>query len=221
MDETLLDEHAEKASGDTFALQNERMLKVALNGEVLARQGAMVAYQGHMDFDYQGGGLGRLLKKAVTGEGLPLIRVSGQGDLFLADQAAEVHLIRLENDSITVNGENVLAFEKSLEWDINRVRGVGLAAGGLFNVVISGTGWLAITAFGTPVTLRVDGPTYADVASAIAWSTSLRTSIHSSFKAGAFIGRASGELFQLAFEGQGQVIVQASEGRPLPVATQK
>lgn len=221
MNDDLLRTHGEKPADERFVLQNERMLKVALDGEVLARQGSMVAYQGRMEFDYQGAGLGRLIKRAVTGEGLPLMRVSGRGDLFLADSAAEVHLMYLDNDSVTVNGENVLAFDKSLEWDIRRVKGVGLVAGGLFNVVISGTGWLAVTAFGTPVTLEVDQPTYVDVASAIAWNTSLTTSIASSLKAGSIIGRGSGESFQLAFEGKGRVIVQASEGRPVPTSTEK
>ncbi len=62
-----------------FALQNSKMLRVHLNGDVLARQGSMVAFQGQMDFDYEGsGGIGRFMKKALTGEGVPLMRVHGQ-----------------------------------------------------------------------------------------------------------------------------------------------
>ncbi len=221
MDDPLFQTHGEKPSKERLSLQNERMLKIALDGEVLARQGSMVAYQGEMDFEYKGGGIGRLLKSALTGEGVPLMRVSGRGDLFLADEAAEVHLIHLDNEGLTVQGENLLAFEPSLTWDINRVKGVGIGAGGLFNVGLNGTGWVAITAFGTPVTLRTaDAPTYADFKSAVAWSSNLQTGIKSSFKAGAIIGRSSGELFQLSFAGDGYVIVQASEGRPLPAGTQ-
>ena len=55
-------------------LQNSKMLKVKLNGSVSARQGSMVAYQGEMGFAYQGsGGMAKFLKKAFTGEGVPLI----------------------------------------------------------------------------------------------------------------------------------------------------
>jgi uncharacterized protein (AIM24 family) len=209
--------YLESASTDVFTLQNAKLLKVGLTGPVMARQGSMVAYQGEMNFDFEGsGGLGKFLKKAVTGEGVPLMRVTGRGDLFLADSANEIHLVRLEGDSLTVNGRNILAFEPTLEWDIRRVEGASMLTGGLFNTTLSGTGWLAITAHGTPVVLQTDAPTFADVQSAIAWSTSLQTSVARSFKLSGLIGRGSGEAVQLAFHGQGFVIVQASEGPTVP-----
>ncbi len=204
----------ESATTDRFTLQNPRMLRVALNGEVMARQGAMIAYQGQIDFAYQGaGGMGKLLKKAFTSEGMSLMKVTGQGDVFFADDASEVHLVNLENDSLTVSGSNVLAFDSSLTWDIKRVEGASMLAGGVFNTTFTGTGTVAITAHGTPVVLNVDAPTYADVQAAVAWSTSLQTSMRRTAGAGALIGRGSGEAFQLVFNGQGFVIVQASEGR--------
>jgi uncharacterized protein (AIM24 family) len=210
----LFGEHLESTSEGRFTLQSSRMLRVALDGEVMARQGAMVAYQGQVDFAYQGsGGVGKFLKKTFTGEGLPLMRVSGRGDVFLADDAAEVHLVNLENDTLTVNGRNVLAFDSGLTWDIKRVEGASMLSGGVFNTTFTGTGTLAITSHGTPVVLNVDAPTYADIQSAIAWSTSLSTSVRRTAGAGALIGRGSGEAFQLGFSGQGFVIVQASEGR--------
>ena len=68
----------ESSGTDRFALQNPKMLRVALDGEVMGRQGAMVAYQGQVDFTYQGaGGMGKFLKKTFTGEGMPLMKVSG------------------------------------------------------------------------------------------------------------------------------------------------
>lgn len=204
----------ESATTDRFTLQNSRMLRVALDGEVMARQGAMVAYQGEVDFAYQGsGGVGKLLKKALTGEGMSLMKVTGKGDVFFADDAQEIHLINLENDTLTVNGRNVLAFDSGLTWDIKRVEGASMMAGGLFNTTFTGTGTLAITAHGTPVVLNVDAPTYADIQSAIAWSASLSTTVRRTAGAAALIGRGSGEAFQLVFNGQGFVVVQASEGR--------
>jgi uncharacterized protein (AIM24 family) len=90
-------EHRESSQQHRFALQNPRMLKVALDGEVMARQRSMVAYQGAVDFAYQGaGGVGRFLKKTFTGEGLPLMRVSGRGDVFFAKDADEIHLVHLD-----------------------------------------------------------------------------------------------------------------------------
>ncbi|MEV4107472.1 AIM24 family protein [Nonomuraea sp. NPDC049695] len=199
-----------------FALQNGKMLRVQLPHEVLAKQGSMVAFQGQMDFDYEGGGLGKLLKKAVTGEGTALMRVRGEGLLYLADNADDIHLFYLENEGITVNGRNLLAFQPQLTWDIQRVQGAGMAAGGLFNTTVTGTGWVAVTTHGTPVLLDAARmPTYADGQSAVCWSTGLRVGINRTMKMGALIGRGSGEAMQLSFSGQGFVLVQASEGAPV------
>ncbi|MFD1935622.1 MULTISPECIES: AIM24 family protein [Nonomuraea] len=200
-----------------FALQNAKMLRVQLPHDVLARQGSMVAFQGQMDFDYEGaGGVGKLFKKMVTGEGAPLMRVRGQGLLFLADNADDIHLFYLENDALTVNGRNLLAFDASLTWDIKRVQGAGVAAGGLFNMTVKGTGWVAVTAHGTPVLLdTAQMPTFADGQSAVCWSADLNVGVNRTMKAGALIGRGSGEAMQLAFHGQGFVLVQASEGPPV------
>lgn len=203
-----------------FALENAKMLRVQLPDDVLAKQGSMVAFQGEMDFDYEGGGLGKLLKKAVTGEGASLMRVRGQGLLYLADNADDIHLFYLENEGITVNGRNLLAFQPQLSWDIKRVQGAGVAAGGLFNTTVTGTGWVAVTTHGTPVLLDASRmPTYADGQSAVCWSTSLQVGINRTVKMGALIGRGSGEAMQLAFRGQGFVLVQASEGPPVVKAS--
>lgn len=205
-----------------FALQNKRMLKVHLastSGWFHALQGSMVAYQGAVDFAYEGSGsMGKFLKKAFTGEGMSLMKVSGSGDVFLARDADEIFLLELEGESVTVNGSNVLAFESSLAWDIKRVEGASVMSGGLFNTTFTGAGILAITVYGTPVVLNVDQPTFVDVQSAVCWSAGLQTGIRRTATASAMIGRGSGEAYQLALSGQGFVVVQASEGHPLPQA---
>jgi uncharacterized protein (AIM24 family) len=218
MRSNLFGQNLEADTTDTMSLQNPRLLKVRLDGELMARQGAMVAYQGQVAFAYQGaGGVGKLLKKALTGEGVPLMRCTGQGDLFLAQHAYELHIVDLDGDSITVNGANVLAFDPTLSWDIRRVEGASVLSGGVFNMVFTGTGRLVLSAFGTPVVLDASQvPTYADLQSAIAWSSSLRTQLVRTAGAAALIGRGSGEAFQLAFQGPGFVIVQASEGPFVP-----
>jgi uncharacterized protein (AIM24 family) len=213
----LFDRNLETQTTDAFALQNPKLLRVALDGDVMARQGSMVAYQGQVDFAYQGsGGLGRMLKKAVTGEGVPLMRCQGRGDVFFANNADEIHLVRLDGDALSVNGQNILAFESTLSWDIRRIEGASMFAGGLFNTILHGTGWAAITAHGTPVVLQTDAPTHADAQAAIAWSADLQTGIHRTMKMGALLGRGSGEAVQIAFSGQGFVVVQASEGPVVP-----
>ena len=195
--------------------QNDRLLRVRIEEPFLAKQGAMVAYQGAVDFAYQGGGVAKFIKKSLTGEGLSLMQVSGSGDVFLADEAKHVHILRLTNSGLSVSGKNVLAFSSSLDWNVERVRGGSMAAGGLFNTSLRGSGWVVITTDGLPVVLNAgEAPTFADANALVAWSIGLQTNIKSSVTAGALIGRGSGEAFQVAFTGQGFVIVQPSEGPP-------
>jgi uncharacterized protein (AIM24 family) len=212
-------QYAEVGSNQRVVLQNKKLLKVVLGQEILARQGSMVAFQGQMDFDYEGSGASKFLKKAFTGEGLPLMRVTGAGELFLADGAKNIHIIWLDNSGLSVNGRNVLAFEPSLSWDIERIHGAGMLAGGLFNTRLQGSGWVAITTKGEPVVLRTDAPTFVDTDAVVAWSAGLTASINKTFKAKALIGRGSGEAAQLALQGQGIVIVQPSEGEVAPPHT--
>jgi uncharacterized protein (AIM24 family) len=199
---------------ESFVLQNPHMLLVNLDGEVYAKQGAMAAYQGDVDFNFEGGGMGRFLKKMVSGEDLQLMKCTGKGDVFLADNGSEVHIVELQDEQLTVSSNNLLAFESSLKWDINRIKAgaMGFVAGGLFNATLTGTGKAAVTSWGQPVVLQVDQPTAVDVNCIIAWTSSLNVSIKSSFKAGALIGRGSGEALQMLFSGQGLVVVQPGEG---------
>ncbi len=222
MDDSL-EKFAEVETGEAFTLQNPRLLKVELSEtSVMARNGAMVAYQGDVQFAHKGGGLGRLLKKAATGESLRLMEARGSGELFLATQAMLVHVIRLQNDALTVNGANILAFEEGIDWDITRVKGgtAGMLAGGLFNVGLHGTGLVALISDGEPLRLDVaEAPTFADPSAAIAWSGGVTTNLKADVQAKSLIGLGSGESFQLGFSGQGWVLVQPSEGRFVPTSS--
>jgi uncharacterized protein (AIM24 family) len=143
------------------------------------------------------------------------MKVSGTGEVFLAELAQDVHVIRLENDEVTCNGANLLAFDAGIDWDIKRVEGAsGLLAGGMFNVALSGSGYVALLSDGPPVLLNTsEAPTYADPQAAITWSSGVRTSIKADVNLKTLIGRGSGETLQIAFEGDGWVLVQPSEGR--------
>ena len=214
-----LDRYQEIETGEAFTLQGPRLLKVELSEtSVMARNGSMVAYQGEVRFEHKGGGLGRLLKKAATGEQLRLMQASGSGEVFLANQAMLVHLLRLDDDSLTVNGANILAFQAGIDWDVTRVKGgtAGMLAGGLFNIHLRGTGLVALISDGEPVRLDVsDAPTFADPQAAMAWSGGVQTSLKTDVQAKSLIGLGSGESFQLGFSGKGWVLVQPSEGRPV------
>jgi uncharacterized protein (AIM24 family) len=215
-----LSQFNETTTTDAFSLQNHKLLKVRLDAvTVQARLGSMVAYQGDVTFEHAGtGGMGRLLKRAATGEGASFMKVTGTGEVFLAEDAQEVHLVYLEGDRLTVNGRNILAFDAGIDWDIERVQGAsGVMGAGLFNVALHGTGWVALLSDGPPVLLDVaSAPTFADAQAAIAWSGSVTTSMKTDFKMKSLIGRGSGETLQMAFGGTGWVLVQPSEGRVGP-----
>ncbi|MCP6756085.1 AIM24 family protein, partial [Klebsiella pneumoniae] len=87
-------------------------------------------------FEHAGsGGMSRFVKKAVTGEGQSLMKIEGSGEVFLADLAQDIQLLKLDNEAITANGANVLAFEDGIDWDIKRVEGAsGMLGGGLYNM---------------------------------------------------------------------------------------
>ena len=214
----LVDGRFSEKEAKAIANQNTKLLRVRLGEPFMARQGSMVAYQGNVDFAFEGGGASKFLKKALTGEGLPLMRCQGQGDVFLAERSYDVHLLNLNNSGLSISGKNVLAFSSGLDWNIERVKGGSMVAGGLFNTTLRGTGWVALTTDGPPVVLNAaEAPTFADTNAVVAWSANLQTQLKTSFKAGALIGRGSGEAVQVSFYGNGFVIVQPSEG--IQVAT--
>jgi uncharacterized protein (AIM24 family) len=211
-----LRERSEVEAGDAFALENPWLLKAALSGGALqARLGSMVAYQGELRFERARAGWRRIFKRTLTPEGGRLMKVSGTGEVFLGHLAQQVYRVRLDDEEVTCNSRNLLAFESGIEWDIRRVpRGLaGKVAGGLFNTHLSGSGWVALVSDGQPVLLRPsEAPTFADPQSAIAWSGSLETTFKSDFQARTFIGLGSGESVQMGFQGEGWVLVQPSEG---------
>jgi uncharacterized protein (AIM24 family) len=209
----LVDGRFSEKEAKAIANQNSKLLRVRLGEPFMARQGSMVAYQGNVDFAFEGGGASKFIKKALTGEGLPLMRCAGQGDVFLAERSYDVHLLNINNSGLSISGKNVLAFSSSLDWNIERVKGGSIATGGLFNTTLRGTGWVALTTDGPPVVLNAaEAPTFADTNAVVAWSANLQTQLKTSFKAGALIGRGSGEAVQVSFHGNGFVIVQPSEG---------
>lgn len=216
-----LDQFTENETGEQFTRQNSKLLKIELAaGGVHAKRGSMVAYQGQVAFENKGsGGLGKMLKKAATGEGASMMHASGSGELFVADDAKDVHILYLENDTISVNGENILAFNESIDWDIKRLSSgaAGVMAGGLYNMQLSGTGFVAVTTDGPPVMLDVaSAPTFGDAQAVVMWSGGVQMQLKTDTTGGlkSMVRGGTGETFQMAFGGQGFVLVQPSEGRP-------
>ncbi|MDD5748864.1 MAG: AIM24 family protein [Actinomycetota bacterium] len=175
----LIEQSKEVEIPDAFVLQNKKLLKVnmqACAGQVLAKAGSMIAYQGQISFSRLGsGGADKWIKKKISGEQFTLMQATGQGDLFLADGANDIVLLYLTNEAIGVEALNLLAFTPSISYDITMIKGAGMIAGGLWTVALNGTGYLALISKGEPLTLRVtpEQPTYTDPNATIAWSQGL------------------------------------------------
>ncbi|MFI1885912.1 AIM24 family protein [Streptomyces jumonjinensis] len=193
------------------------MLKVAMatGQDLFARTGSIVSYEGFIQYEPNPPAARQAAAQWVSGDGSPVMKCSGDGLLYLADYGADVVVIHLDDDAISVNGTNVLAFDAHLQWGVERVKGLAKLAGqGLWNVEISGTGWVALTSRGTPVVVdcgKGEDETYVDPDALVAWSPKLKVKGRRSFKASSLIGRGSGEAYQMAFSGQGIVVVQPSE----------
>jgi uncharacterized protein (AIM24 family) len=206
------------ASQEVFELESSHLLEVKLNGRVWAKAGSMVAYRGAVKFSRQGmmeQGLGNLLKKAVSGEGMQLMKMEGEGRVYVADAGKKITLLRLAGEAIFVNGNDVLALESGIDSKITMMRKVaGMLSGGLFNVRLSGSGIVAITSHYEPLTLPVNaqtGPVFTDPNATVAWSGGLTPEIVANMSMGALFGRGSGESIQLKFAGEGWVVVQPYE----------
>lgn len=209
--------NAEVQSAERWVKQSGKMLKATLGPDVLAAKGAMVAYQGQVRFEHQGSGsLGKFVRRALTNEDTPLMRVTGQGEVFFARLAEDIFLVQLEGDALSINGANLLALDAELDVDVHRVQGAGMLAGGMFNTIVTGHGTVAVTSDGPPMLLDCSQqPTFVDIQAAVAWSASLTPQISSSVNMKSMLRGGSGEAFQYAFHGQGFVVVQPSEGMPL------
>jgi uncharacterized protein (AIM24 family) len=209
-------EQEDKGQG-FFELETPRMLEVNLNGKVWAKAGSMISYQGEIKFTREGileHGIGKMFKKALTGEGTALMKAEGSGKMYLADAGKKITILDLENEAISVNGNDLLAFQHGINWDIKLMRRMtGMMAGGLFNVRCEGPGMVAITSHYEPLTLRVtpDQPIITDPNATVAWSGNLQPEFKTDVSLRTFLGRSSGESVQMLFQGTGFVVVQPYE----------
>jgi uncharacterized protein (AIM24 family) len=206
--------NSEVTTEQRWVKQSGKMVKVTLGPDVLAAKGAMVAYQGQVTFQHEGSGsVGKFIRRALTSEDAPLMRVSGQGEIFFARNAHDVFFVQLEGDGLSINGPSLLAFDAALSWDVHRVQGVGMLSGGAFNTLVSGQGTVSLTSDGPPMILDCSQqPTFVDIQAAVAWSANLAPRVVSSMNVRSLIRGGSGEAFQFAFHGPGFVVVQPSEG---------
>jgi Uncharacterized conserved protein len=211
--------------GDVFELESHRMLEIHVNGRAWTKLGAAIAYRGDLKFIREGmleGGVMKAFKRAVTGEVTPLAKVEGRGRLYVADSGKHISILRLQGETINVSGNDLLAFEDSVSYDITMIRRIaGMMAGGLFSVRLTGHGLVAITTHGDPLTLRVTSsdPVSTDPNATVAWSGNLQPELKTDLSFKTFLGRGGGETFQMLFRGEGFVVVQPYEEVPMVSST--
>jgi uncharacterized protein (AIM24 family) len=207
--------------GDVFELESLKMLEARVKGRIWSKLGAMVAYRGNLKFVREGmleGGIGKALMKMVSGEMSPLAKIEGDGLAYLADAGKEITILRLTGDAINVSGNDLLAFEDTVTYNITMHRRVaGMLAGGLFSARLTGNGMVAIGTHGRPLTLRVtpNDPVITDPNATVAWSGNLSPEIKTDISMKSLIGRGGGESFQMLFRGDGFVVVQPYEETPV------
>ncbi|MEV7868023.1 TerD family protein [Streptomyces sp. NPDC088124] len=200
-----LQPYKEAPTGQRWTSQNGQLVRVDLGEDgspVLARQGSMVMYQGKVDFGYKGAGfVGRVVGNA-TGQEMQLMRCTGRGQVFLAEEGAHLHPVELQGDGICVSAENVLAFDESLQYEVRRIEGHGIPGGALFTMQFQGTGTVVVKTHGTPVVLPVTPTTFADSNAVVAWSSAAQVIISSQvrLRRNAYPGH-SGETVNLQFRG--------------------
>ena len=210
----------------SYELVNHKLLKVGLSGEeIYARKGTMVAYTGQVNFARSyltGAGIQSMAMRAVTNEGWQMMTAQGSGEVFYALSGMMVTIVQLRGETMFVESDSVLAFDRRLQTGTmflgnqGGIRGLvqGAATGqGLFTTTLTGAGELAILSDGPTIALDVNpnNPVFVDPQAYIGHRGNLQPSLHTDVSWKTFLGQGSGESFQLKFMGQGTVYIQASE----------
>ncbi|WP_071933606.1 AIM24 family protein [Halodesulfurarchaeum formicicum] len=206
--------NAPDPGGEQFKLENDYTLDVTVNGSVKAKAGSMIAHTGDLSFTGKAsaeGGITGFLKEAATDEGTPIMDVEGQGHVYLADREKKVQILKLDaGESVTVNGEDILAFAPEISYEIGSIDSLaGSFAGGFTNVHLSGPGYVALTTHGDPLVLQP--PVTTDPSATVAWS-GVSPTVEVNASLSDMVGQESGERFQMQFTGEsGFVVVQPFE----------
>lgn len=213
--------HTEQQTQERYTVQNPQLLRIALEGhdDILARKGAMVAYQGLVEFDAEYQSQGNRRARAHTGEGLDLMRCHGQGTVYLANLAQYIHVVDVDQDGLTVDSSYVLALDSSLTHQVIAVDSqYGISGSGKYQLNITGRGKVALMTSGQPLMLQVTPDQYvnADADAIVAWSNGLRVQMQAqTHSSGVWRRRGNtGEGWELSFMGQGYALVQPSEMLP-------
>ena len=198
-------------SAEGFCNENARTVRVDVDGSVWISPGAAIAYRGDLRFERLATLAAHSAGEALSREAAPLVRAVGHGRLYCGHYGSHARVVRLQDESLVVAWHAVLAFESSLTFSSALVgHGVGVAAGGLMAVTLTGTGSLALATHGDPITLPVTAgqSVSTDPHATLAWSTSLTPRLKTDLSWRSAFGHGGHQSVQMLFEGQGSVLVQ-------------
>lgn len=201
-----------------FRTQTDRLLEVELAGEkVYAIAGAMVAYTGAIKFEKSllgGEGLFGALKRKASNEGMQIMQASGTGTVFFARDAAEISVLALQGDKLTVESSSLLAYDTALRTGTSFAGLRGAASGqGLFSTTVEGSGHVAVISRGNLIMLEVTPatPLHVDPDAFVGFQGDIRQEFVFDVNWRTMVGQASGESYQHKFSGQGVVFIQPAE----------
>ncbi len=200
--------------GEVFKVVDKRFLRIGVEGHVWIKCGTAIAYRGELKFIRE-----RVLGadvKMLAREFTPLVKASGVGQLYCSDQGKRNVVLRLGGGTIHIASSALLAFEPALQHEAYIVGKVGLLAGGIFAVKLSGEGLVALAAKGDPLTLRItsESPVCTDPDATIAWTDGVFPELKTELNWRMIFGHGGGETIQMVFRGDGYVVVHSKEEDP-------
>ncbi|WP_370664068.1 AIM24 family protein [Massilia rubra] len=202
----------------SFRNNSDRLLEVTLQKEtVLAIVGSMVAYTGTIKFEKSilgGEGIFGALKRKVTNEGMQLMQASGTGTVFFAQNAAEITVIPLSGEKMTIESSSLLAYDTSLKTGTSFAGLRGAVSGqGLFSTTVEGQGSIAVISRGNLIMLEVTpaNPLRVDPDAFVGYKGNITQEFVFDVNWRTMVGQSSGESYQHKFSGQGVVFIQPAE----------
>jgi len=199
---------------EAFGAESARTLRIEVDGDVWLKPGAAIAYRGDIRFERRPTLDAESIQDALLREVAPLVRAVGKGRLFCGRHGSHVRVVRLAGESFVVSWDDLLAFEHTLAFEPMLIgHGVGIAAGGLSAVRLTGDGSFAIATHGSPLTIAVEPgvPVSTDPHATLAWSAQLTPMLKTDLSWRSLFAHGGHEPVQMRFEGQGHVVVQPFE----------
>jgi len=202
----------------SFRNNTDRLLEVTLQGEkVLAIAGAMVAYTGSVKFEKSllgGEGIFGAIKRKVTSEGMQMMQASGTGTVYFAHNAAEITIIPLGGEKLTIESSSLLAYDTTLKTGTSFAGLRGAASGqGLFSTTVEGNGSIAVISKGNLIMLAVtpSSPLRVDPDAFVGFKGDIKQEFVFDVNWRTMVGQSSGESYQHKFTGTGVVFIQPAE----------